>query len=474
MRKSPIKLTSLPADDFQSIGLSVAEVLSSLSYALDLTSGQAMGHAQRSCLIAMRLGKEIGLGDDQLSSLYHAVLMKDAGCSSNAARMYEIFGSDEIEAKRMTKITDWSNLLEAARYAQAHVLPKGSLIARAQRMLHIAVNKADCSQALVRSRCERGSQIALAIGLGEAAAECILHLDEHWDGNGAPMCLRGDSICLLGRIACLSQTMAAYASTFDADTAYHVIRERSGKWFDPRLVNATSAFRFDNEFWLNMSDPREALLSIECRATVEKVTEERIDAICDAFAQIVDAKSSFTAEHSRRVCDYAVGIARVLGIDGSRLTTLRRAALLHDVGKLGVSNAILDKNGKPTNEEWISIQRHPYYTQEVLRKIRGFERITEIASAHHERLDGKGYFRGLAADKLDLDMRILAVADVYDALSADRPYRAALKQSEVFRILDWEAGSVLDAQCIEAVKAIAKQPTLSQKRSVREDTRLAA
>jgi putative nucleotidyltransferase with HDIG domain len=329
-------------------------------------------------------------------------------------------------------------------------------------MLHIAVNKADCSHALIRARCERGSQIALSIGLGEAAAECILHLDEHWDGSGAPLRLQGESIGILGRIACLAQTMAAYYSTFDMETAYDVIRKRSGKWFDPRLVNATSAFRFDKEFWLDMCDPREALLAIECRAAVEKVTEEGIDAICEAFAQIVDAKSSFTAEHSRRVCSYAVGIAQALGIEGARLTTLRRAALLHDVGKLGVTNAILDKPGKPSAEEWVAIQRHPYYTQEVLRKIRGFERITEIAAAHHERLDGKGYFQGLSADQLDLDMRILAVADVYDALSADRPYRAAMKKSEVFRILDWESGSVLDARCIEAVKSAAGKSTLTQ------------
>ena len=127
---------------------------------------------------------------------------------------------------------------------------------------------------------------------------------------------------------------------------------------------------------------------------MQAATDTHIDAICDAFAQIVDAKSSFTGEHSARVCEYTLEIARALGITGPRLTTLRRAALLHDVGKLAVSNAILDKPGKPSDEEWATIKKHPYYTQQVLGQITGFERLTDVACAHHERLDGRGTFGG--------------------------------------------------------------------------------
>ena len=150
-----------------------------------------------------------------------------------------------------------------------------------------------------------------------------------------------------------------------------------------------------------------------------------------------------------------------MGITGARLTTLRRAALLHDLGKLAVSNTILDKNGKPTDEEWASIRRAPYYTQEIFQHIKGFERLTEIAAAHHERLDGKGYFRGLTGDQLDLDMRILSAADVFDALSAERPYRGALPLEEVFAIMDKDAGKALDVECIAALKSVYGGSTLS-------------
>ena len=436
------------------LDLSLADILSSLSFALDLTSGQPMGHAQRTCLIGTRIATELHLPEKDQKSLYCALLMKDAGCSSNAARMYEIFGSDDIAAKQMSKVTDWSNLIEATKYVAAMTLPNKSILARAKRILHIATHQDETSGALMEARCNRGARIARAIGLGEPAVEVIENLDEHWDGNGGPKHQKGSEIPLLGRIACLSQTLEVFAKTFDVETAYAMLRKRSGKWFDPELVRVAMSFRNDGAFWHSVvNQTRDAMSVLDIHAAIETATDDRIDAICNAFAQIVDAKSPFTAEHSSRVRDYSVEMARDLGIEGKRLTTLRRAALLHDIGKLGVSNTILDKPGKPTDEEWASIRKHPLYTSQILQQIRGFERLTEIAAAHHERLDGKGYFRGLTGDVLDLDMRILAVADVFDALSAERPYRGALDLKDVFGILNKDSGTALDASCISALRA---------------------
>lgn len=443
----------IPYELFPQESLSLVEILSALSYALDLTGGQPMGHAQRTCLIGMRIGMGLGLDQERLSSLYHALLLKDSGCSSNAARMYEIYGSDEIAAKRDGKIVDWSNVLEAAKYAAAHALPTGGLLARAQRMLKIATHREEVADAVFQSRCNRGAQVALGLGLGQEAAECIRALDEHWDGQGAPARLAGAQIPLLARIACLSQTLEVFVQTFGLDAAYTMLHDRSGRWFDPDLVRAAEEFRTDIFFWTRLAEtPREALLALDIRATVEIATEARIDSVCDAFAEIVDAKSHFTAEHSTRVCRYTVQIARAMGIDGAHLTQIRRAALLHDIGKLAVSNAILDKPGKLDATEWHAIKQHPYYTQQILCQIQGFSRLSEIAAAHHERLNGTGYFRGLSGDALDTDMRILAVADVFDALSAARPYRGALPMSEVFAIMDKDANTALDGDCIALLK----------------------
>jgi len=449
MRTDSLSLLLSPDEPAPMPTLCLAEILASLNCALDLTSGQVPGHAERTCLIGIRLGAAVGLSADEMQSLYHALLMKDAGCSSNAARMFEIYGSDDIEAKYASKIIDWSNIVEAVKYAAAHTLPEGSLLARANKMLKLA-GVGNVGDQLMQSRCSRGAQIALSLGFGEAAADCIKYLDEHWDGHGAPHHLKADQIPILARIACVAQTLEVFQTTFGLGPAYEMLRARSGRWFDPELVRVAHSFRQDDAFWYSVREtPHTTLLGLDIEAATEPATDERLDSVCDAFAQIVDSKSQFTGEHSSRVCEYTLEIAEGLGIAGERKTTLRRAALLHDIGKLAVPNTILDKNGKPTDEEWACIRRHPYHTQQILSRITGFERLTEIASAHHERLNGKGYFQGLTADELDLDMRIIAVADVFDALSAKRPYRDALPIEKVFAILDSDA---LDPDCVAVLK----------------------
>lgn len=198
--------------------------------------------------------------------------------------------------------------------------------------------------------------------------------------------------------------------------------------------------------------PQEALRAVEAYAMMEDATSARIDTVCDAFSQIVDAKSHYTAEHSLRVCSYALEIAEAMDFSPERMTTMRRAALLHDLGKLAVPNTILDKAGALSQEEWKRVRQHPYHTAQVLGRIVGFERIAAIAGAHHERLDGQGYPQGLDGSDLDQEMRILAVADVFDALSSARPYREALPLTQVFAIMEKDAGQALDRDSIEVLK----------------------
>ncbi len=444
-----------PTDYYSEGALPLADILSSLSYALDLTSGYSSGHAQRTCLIGLRIASVIGLAQSQLSSLYHALLMKDAGCSSNAARMAEIFGADDIAVKRSMRTTNWSNTMEAMRTAAGNVLPGGSPIARLKKLLEMTSHREEISDGLTETRCDRGAQIALQIGLGEEAALIVRHLDEHWDGHGSPYHLKADAIPILARVACLAQTMDVFFTAYGVDAAYDVILRRRGTWFDPDLVRAAARFQTDYKFWASLAaNPTDMLSNLEMRAALDDASEERIDAICSAFAGIVDAKSPFTAEHSSRVRDYAVQIASQMGIMGRRLTLLRRAAQLHDLGKLGVPNSILDKPGKPTPHEWAVIREHPGNSYRILAGIRGFARLAEIAGAHHERLDGHGYHRGVGAEELDLDMRILAAADVFDALSAKRPYRDALPLVTVYEIMDKDAGAALDPECIAALKSV--------------------
>lgn len=441
------------ADASGSLPLSLASLLSSLSYALDLTEGQPMGHAVRTCLIGMRIGAALGLSEDSLSHLHYALLLKDAGCSSNSARMFAIFGCDDLSAKYDAKISDWCRLSEAVKYAVTHTMPNAPMWERLQKMRELMRIPGRVMDALTQARCTRGADIARSLNLGEETSAAIFNLDEHWDGHGAAHAKKGEEIPLLARIACLAQTMEVFATTFDVSRAYAVARERSGRWFDPQVVRAAQSFENDGPFWKAVRDNPRALLEETTRPALQgKITETSIDAVCSAFAAIVDAKSSFTGEHSSRVCGYADEIAEEMGLGDERRTLLRRASLLHDLGKLAVPNLILDKPDRLTEEEFAVVKRHPYHTEQILKNIEGFERLTRIAAAHHEKLNGTGYFRGLFADDLDLDMRILAVADIFDALTAKRPYRDALPLEKVFQILDKDAGIALDADCIAALK----------------------
>jgi putative nucleotidyltransferase with HDIG domain len=182
-------------------------------------------------------------------------------------------------------------------------------------------------------------------------------------------------------------------------------------------------------------------------------SEGRIDSLCEAFAGIVDAKSPFTFQHSIGVTEVAVGLAREMGLGSPKVTIIRRAALLHDIGKLGVSNAILDKPGKLTSGEWEIMKMHPVYTKKILAIITGFEEIAAVSAAHHERLDGSGYPDGMSAKELTLAARIIAVADVFQALTEKRAYRDSMPADLVLGMMATDVPAKLDADCFRALRA---------------------
>lgn len=426
-----------------------AEILTALSHALDLVEGQPRGHAVRTCLIAQRLAEVLELPEEDRDALLFAALLKDSGCSNNAARIHKLFGGDELLSKRLVKVVDWSNPLEGLRFAWANTERGKSIGHKVRRMLQNIGPPAKVMDEVTQARCSRGAEIALMLGFGPKTAEAIRDLDEHWDGKGSPRHKRGDEAPLLARILCLSQTAEVFVDGFGVDAAVDMAKERAGRWFDPDIVVAFLEVAQDHEFWERCRSHAEAqACDLPVPAAAQEATPADIDRICASFAMIIDAKSAFTAEHSTRVTEWADQIATAFGFDSDRRQTLRRACLLHDIGKLGVSNAILEKPGKPTDVEMEQIRLHPRFTYEILSPIRGFSRLAEVAAAHHERLDGKGYWRGLCAEDLDLDMRIVAVADVFDALTADRPYRDAMPVDAAMAILWREAGAALDADCV--------------------------
>ncbi|HEV7346002.1 MAG TPA: HD domain-containing phosphohydrolase [Devosia sp.] len=431
----------------------LSEVVGALSYALDITEGQPVGHSLRCCWIGMHLGMRLGLPPAELSDLYYTLLLKDIGCSSNAARICQLYLADDLSFKGSYKAVD-NKLPEILRFLLAHTARKSGMIERLQTMVYIARNGGEIARELIETRCQRGADIARSMRFSEPVAQGILDLDEHWDGTGQPLGLQGQAISLFARIALLAQVADVFFIRGGVAAALEEVSARAGRWFDPQLVSKLVEMADDAAFWdvLLANDLPDRVVDLEPRSMTRRIDETYLDDIAAGFAQVVDAKSPFTAGHSDRVALFADLIAEELGYPEARRRWIRRAALLHDIGKLGVSNAVLDKNGKLDEAEWAAIRSHPGLGQTILSKIAAFQDMARIAGGHHERLDGKGYPLGVTAEAIDLDTRIVTTADIFDALTADRPYRKAMPVSVAFDVMQRDLGTAIDPDCFAALQ----------------------
>ncbi len=431
----------------------VSELLAALSFALDLTEGQPMGHALRSCLIGMAIAERAGLTLSEQRDLYYALILKDAGCSSNSARVFELFGGDDRVTKHDFARVDWSNYFRAAKAAMAHAAPGAPWHTRARRVVALARGGTRAASELVQTRCQRGADIVLKLGFGARAAEGVRALDEHWDGGGQPRGLSCSEIPLLARVACLAQTVEPFLVTDGPRAALAVARERAGRWFDPNMVQAFTDLEHLLAHWAGLDEEglRDAVRTGEPGGAVLLAGPGTVDRIAQGFADVIDAKSPFTSQHSRRMAAVSARIAARLGFSEADCAALERAGLLHDVGKLSVPNSILDKPGPLTADEWETVKLHPFYTYQILSHIRGFETLARVAAAHHERPDGRGYHLGLAGDEIPIEARILATADVFEALTASRPYRPALPDEVALRIMERDRDHGLCAECLDAL-----------------------
>ena len=300
-------------------------------------------------------------------------------------------------------------------------------------------------------RCERGADIARMIGLDEAAALAIRHLDEHWDGGGRPRGLAGEAISLPGRILCLAQTIEVFWQDGGRDGALGIARRRRGTWFDPALVDALAGIEHDTDFWASLDAPPSR--EVEPADRVLVADDDGLDRIAEAFARVVDAKSPYTGRHSEGVAEIAVGLGERLDLDADDIRTLRRAGLLHDLGKLAISNLILDKPGKLTEEEWAAVREHPALSERILARRAGLrparpDRRQPPRAPRRQRLPARAQRprpRPALADPVRRGRR----------RGADRrpPLPRPARPATVLEIMGRDAGTKLDTTVFRALEA---------------------
>lgn len=438
--------------------LRLAELLGALSYALDMVEGQPPGHCVRGCWIGIHIGRELGLSEREISELYYTLLMKDVGCSSNAARICQLYMTDDISFKRDFMTVNGS-LPQVLRFVLSHTGMNASLAERFRALVHVFQNGGEIAHELMETRCDRGAEIARKMRFPESVVEAIRSFDEHWDGGGMPAGTAGEDIPLYSRIALVAQVVDVFQMANGPEAARLEIQYRTGTWFDPKVARAFGRAAARPQFWamLRSDELQQAIFELEPAQQRSYVDEEYLDDIAAAFAQVIDSKSPYTSGHSERVTLFADLIAEQLGVPPERRRWLKRAALLHDIGKLGVSNSILDKPAKLDPEEWSAMQTHATLGETILSRIGAFNDLAVIAGAHHERLDGKGYPRGIDGDGLPLEVRIVTTADIFDALTADRPYRPAMPVTKAFAIMTGMLDTQIDPVCFDALRRALKQ-----------------
>jgi len=429
----------------------LAEPLAALSVATDIARGQPPEQALRACVMATRLVEYLGLGTATRSDVYYGTLLRFAGCTATSHEYAEGLGGNDITVRfagDATDIGDHDQILAflAAVGRSPDALPDSLAVV-------VAGTRADC---------EVGSRIAMRLGLGERVAQSLLHIFERWDGHGLPNGVEGADIPLEARISHVASVAAMFTHARGAEEAIRIVREWSGGVLDPTLVDSFLDHSAELLACMELPDPWVAVLDAE-PVPRRRIQDAELDEICEVFGAFVDLKTPYHLGHSAHVARLAEEAGRTLGLAEGECLALRRAGLLHDLGRVGISTGIWEKPEPLTSLEAEQAQLHPYHSERILERCSVFRDLSRLAGEHHERIDGSGYFRGLLAPSLDRRSRILAAADACAELLEARPGRDALTPKAVGATL---STMPLDADAVDAVlqAAGAPSPTIARSR----------
>ncbi len=412
--------------------LTPAELVAALSQGLDLAEGRPLGHAHRVCYIASSLAEDLGLSSQLRIALYYASLFHDIGVILASAGLSSVPG-----------------LSEAALFAASPMQSPEQLAAESAPAAYQAVIQA------FHQHCTLGAKAIEPFNLPAEVARVIACHHEGWDGSGYPLGMEGEEIPLGARVLAVADRMEAMVASEPSPLAARrwlasALGEMSGKDLDPGLVEPARRLCRRDSFWLGLHGDRlmASLLAMKPAEAVRR-GQQHLLRFAEAFGAVVDARSQYTLGHSRRVAEGSVDLARALGLGEEHVRLIQAAAFLHDVGHLGVPARVTAKADILNVGEMHLLRQHPVYSHRILEELPGAEFLARWVGAHHERIDGKGYPEMASGGEIPLEARIIAVANVYAALTSDRPYRGALSHDDALQVLRGAAGTQLDADLVE-------------------------
>ena len=438
------------------MSIRLAAITSSLTRSIDLCFGQPDDHVARTTLLAMELAGALGAGSEELADVYWLGQLRFVGCTGHAHEVASLFG-DEIATRADAITLDYGSAPAVLGWMIRNAGTERGGPARIQSVLRALAGGKRAAADSFRGGCEVGRELVTRLGLEPRLAAVLDFSFERWDGRGMPWGVSGDSIPHAMLVVHAAQELEVFARS-GTETALAMARRRAGRAYAPNVAAAFVAEGAEILDRLGKRSGPEALLDAEPAPHVT-VPAAGLDDVLTVLADFADLKSPFTVGHSRAVADLAGSAAEHLGLGRNDVVAVRRAGLVHDLGRCGVPNSIWDKPGELTDPEWEQVRLHPYRTERALAGS-PLADLGSLASFHHERLNGSGYHRGVGGAQFPITGRILAAADVYQALTQPRSHRPAQEPSvAAAQLRDRVGAGAFETDTVEAVLTAAGHRT---------------
>lgn len=444
-----------PGPKRASTDIRLAELLAALSLATDAANAFPPETALRSCLLAVQLGSELGVSGSELSDIYYLTMLRYLGCTAFAHEEAAAFGGNDRAFRNAFAGVDFQQPREVLGAMLTRLGRDSGPAGRVRAIRGFVAGGKALAPRMFAANCEVASRLAQRLGLSRAVVDGLGHVFARWDGKGAPGSAAGEAIPLPARVTSLTHAVVSVMQHSRGFDATSMVRRRAGTEFDPTLADAF----VQRAEQLMASIAGESVWEAALYSEPESrpwLPASRVDAIATAFADFADLKSPYTLGHSQAVASLAASAAQAMGMGSDDVAMLRRAGLLHHVGRVSVANGIWDKPGRLGGGEWERVRLYPYHTQRIVSRAPALRPLAPLAGGVQERLDGSGYHRGLPATALPTLLRVLAAADAYQAMTEERPHRVALAPPLAARELSSEVDAGrLDREAVAAVLGVA-------------------
>jgi HD-GYP domain-containing protein (c-di-GMP phosphodiesterase class II) len=434
-------------------GVRLAELVASLSLATDLGLGQPQGHILRTTVIATRLAALAGLPEDEQAAAYYVALLAWVGCVADSHELARWFG-DDTQIRAASYQVNRAGL-PMMRFLLANLATDGSSVRRISTTGLFMTSGFREVMKSMSAHCETTGQIADRLGLATVVRRSLPQALERWDGKGGPAGLAGDQIERVMRVVHIAQEAEVFCRIGGVAAANSMLSERGGREFDPRLAELCRARAEEILGDIGTVDAWDIVIQ-GCAPLDQPMDEAGLRAALRTFADYADVKSPWFLGHSPAVAALAAGAARRMGLGPAEVDLVEHAGLVCRLGGIGVSAATWARPGPLSGIEWERVRTVPYLTERVLSHQPRLAEIGRIASMVYERADGSGYPRGISGNAIPRAARVLAAAQMYQALREQRPHRGALGPAEARAELLREADhGRLDGATVNAVLAAA-------------------